>query len=148
MLKKPNAIRKEGDIECDDEATVGNNAAGAERANDDGVAQKSGVVENEGELGFVAETAFEPPFVENEFGEDNEDEHDKDARDKTGKKEVQGGFVVFGRESDEKRSGHKDSEEEIGDLLVGLYTDEFFLAKEKTKNQNETNGAEAGIKLR
>ena len=81
MFEKPDAIGEEGDVEGDDEAAIGDDAGGAKGTNYDGVAEEGGVIKNHGELRLVTQTAFEPPFVEDEFGEDNEDKHDKDAGD-------------------------------------------------------------------
>ena len=81
MFEKPDAVGEEGDIEGDDEAAIGDDPGGTKGADHDGVAKEGGVIKNEGELRLVAQAALEPPFVEDEFGEDDEDEHDKDAGD-------------------------------------------------------------------
>ena len=95
VFEKIDAVGKQGDVESNDEATVGDDSLWAEGARDDGVAEESGVVKNKGELGFVAEAAFEPPFVEYEFREDDEHQHDEDSSEEAGGEQVQGGFVVF-----------------------------------------------------
>lgn len=107
MFEEPDTIGKKSDIESNNEATVGDDSLWAKGARNDGVAEKGSIIKDEGELRFVAEAAFEPPFVEDEPWEDNKHEHDKCAGEETRGEEAQGGFVIFTREGDKEWRGHK-----------------------------------------
>ena len=71
MFEKPDAVRKEGDIESNNKPAIGDDARWAESIYHDRVAEEGGVIENESKLRFKTQTTFKPPAVENNFGKDD-----------------------------------------------------------------------------
>ena len=88
VLEKPDAVGKEGDIEGDNEATICDDAGGTEGVYDDGVAEKGGIIKNQGELRLIAETTFEPIFVKDDFRQNNQQKHDENSADEAGEEEI------------------------------------------------------------
>lgn len=147
MLEKPNTVGKEGDIESNDEAAVSDDPLWAEGASDNGVTKEGSVIEDESELGLITKATLEPPFVEDEFGENNQHKHNEDAGKETRGEETKSRFVILVGKSDKKGGGHKHGEEEIGELLVGFGADHLPFAETKTENHNEGDSAKAGVEL-
>ena len=107
-LKKPDAIREEGEIEGNDEATVGDNSLFTEGGANDGIAKEGGIVEDEGELGLGGKGFLPEGAVENKFGKKNEAEHHDKTSEEAKKEEVEEVGIGGGGKSREKRGGHKD----------------------------------------
>lgn len=95
------AVGKEGDVESDNKAAVGDDASGAEGAGDNGVAKEGGVVEDEGKLGFEADFALIEVFVKDEARGNNEGEHDNNAAGEASEEKVGGSDIKVGGKGEE-----------------------------------------------
>ncbi len=81
MFKKPDAVGEKRNIKGNNETTVGNDAGRAEGAGNNWIAEEGGVIKNKAKLRFVTEVAFQPEFIEDDFGQNNQHQHDKNAGD-------------------------------------------------------------------
>ena len=99
LFKEPDTVGEECDIKGDNKATVSEDALRAESASDNGIAEESRIVKNEGELRFAGKFGLYPMFIEDNFGDNDKGEHDQDAGEQAGKEEASGVLVISGRKS-------------------------------------------------
>lgn len=134
--KEPDAVREEGEIKSDDEAAVGDDTLFAEGGTNDGVAKESGVVKNEGKLCFGGERLLPKVSIKNEFGEENERQHDDESSQKAEREKIKQIFACGGRKGGEERGGHKNGKEEVDEVFISLGGEEIFLTEEKAEQNN------------
>lgn len=87
-LEEEDAVREEGDIKSNNEATVWNDALFAKGARNDWVAKEGGVIKDKCKLRLKTKFAFIETFVEYGTTEQDEHKHHKDAGEEAFEKEL------------------------------------------------------------
>ena len=78
-LEKIDAVREEGDIEGNNEATVWDNPLFTKGTGDDWIAEEGGVIKDEGKLRLKTEFALIETLVKDCTGQQDEYKHHEDA---------------------------------------------------------------------
>ena len=127
-FEEPNAVGKEGEVEGNDEATVGDDALFSKGGTNDGVAEKSGVVENKSKLRLSGKGFLPKILIENEFGEKDERKHDNETGEKAEEEEIEKLFAGGSGKGGEERGRHEDREKKADEFFVGGLVDEILFA--------------------
>ena len=78
-FKEPNAIREEGEVKSNDKTAIGDDTFIAESSADDGVAEKSSVIKDEGELRFRGQRFLPEVLAKDKSRQRDEAQHDDEA---------------------------------------------------------------------
>lgn len=147
-LEEEDAVREEGDIKSNNEATVWNDALFAKGTRDDWIAEEGGIIKDKCELRFETEFALIEAFIKDGAAEQNEHEHHENTGEEAFEKELRGSFVVAGWKSHKERGWHENSKQEVNQAAIDFGVDDFEFTEHETKNHNNYDGSEARIKIR